>query len=72
MSPACVYTFLFFWRDFSALVVTLVFIRVSGATFLFGATFFHLVLLLFIWLFFYLARLFPIWRDLVHLALLFF
>ena len=56
MSPACVYTFLFFWRDFSVLVVTLVFIRVSGATFLFGATFFHLVLLLFIWLFF-------IWRD---------
>ena len=60
MSPACVYTFLFFWRDFSALVVTLVFIRVSGATFLFGATLF------------YSGRLFPIWRDLVHLALLFF
>ena len=53
MPPAYVYSFLFFWRDFFALDVTLVFIRVSGATFfiwrdlfLFGATW---VRLLFIW-----------------------
>ena len=59
--PACVYTFLLFWRDFFASDPTLVFIRVSGATF-------------FIWrdVFFFLARLFFISRDLTYLARLFF
>ena len=33
MPPACVYTFLFLWRDFFVIDVTLVFIRVSGETF---------------------------------------
>ena len=66
MPPGCAYTFYFFWRDFFTLGVTLVFICVSGATFLLaGATFF-------IWRdFFYLARLFLIWRDLFYLARLF-
>ena len=43
MPPACVYTFLLFWRDFFALDVTLVFIGVSVATF------FHLAGLFLIW-----------------------
>ena len=35
--PACVYTLLFFWRDFFALDVTPLFIRVSGANFVYSA-----------------------------------
>ena len=79
--PACVYTFLFLCRDFFALDVTLVFIRVSGETFFFiwrdffsfGATFFHSARLFFTRRdFFYFARLFLIRRDFFYLARLFF
>ena len=86
MPPACVYTFLLFWRDFFALDVTLVFIGVSVATFFnlaplffnlartcsFGATFFNLArTCLFGATIFNLARLFLIWRDSFNLARLF-
>ena len=57
--PACVYTFLFLCRDFFALDVTLVFIRVSGETF-----FFYLARLFFIRRdFFSLGATFFISRD---------
>ena len=78
MPPVCVYTFLFFWRGFFALHVTVVFIRASAATFFnlartcsFGATFFNFARLFFNLArtcsfgatFFNLARIFFTWRD---------